>query len=162
MAKAIVVCGKICSGKTTYAKKLRCEHHAVLLSCDEITLALFPQQIGDQHDSIVEKTQNYLFRKSLDILECDINVILDWGFWMKQERDEAREFYCSRGVECEFHYVDVSDEIWQKNLDKRNRAILDGTVSAYYVDEGLARKFDSIFEMPVKEEIDIRVNNEWI
>ena len=80
---------------------------------------------------------------------------------MKQERDEAREFYRCHGVECEFHYIDVSDEIWQKNLDKRNRAVLDGKVSAYYVDEGLARKFDSIFEMPVKEEIDIWLRNEW-
>ena len=161
MAKIFLICGKICSGKTTYAEKLCRQYRAVLLSCDEITLALFPQQIGDQHDSIVEKTQNYLFRKSLDIVECDINVILDWGFWMKKERDEARKFYRDHGIECEFHYIDVNNEIWQKNLNKRNRAILDGTVSAYYVDEGLARKFDSVFEMPTKKEIDIWVSNEW-
>lgn len=161
MAKAILICGKICSGKTTYAEKLRHECHAVLLSCDEITLALFAQQLGDQHESIVRKTKNYLFQKSLEILGCDINVILDWGFWMKQDRDEARAFYRNHGFACEFHYVDVSDKIWQKNLEKRNRAVLDGKVSAYYVDEGLARKFDSIFEMPDKEEMDLWLQNEW-
>jgi uridine kinase len=34
MAKVILICGKICSGKTTYAKRLLCENKAVLLSTD--------------------------------------------------------------------------------------------------------------------------------
>ena len=31
----------------------------------------------------------------------------------------------------------------------------DGTVSAYYVDEGLAAKFGSIFEVPAESEINV-------
>ena len=56
MPKVILICGKICCGKTTYAKKLVKEQNTVLLSCDEITLALFGQYIGEKHDEIVEKT----------------------------------------------------------------------------------------------------------
>jgi predicted kinase len=55
-AKVILICGKICSGKTTYTKKLIEENKAVLLSCDEITFALFGQYIGEKHDEMVEKT----------------------------------------------------------------------------------------------------------
>ena len=93
MAKVILICGKICSGKSTYAEQMRVQNHAALLSVDEITLALFGQHCGDKHDDYVERTQNYLFDKSLELIEAGINVVLDWGFWMKEERDYAREFY---------------------------------------------------------------------
>ena len=124
MAKVYLICGKICSGKSTYAEQLRVQNNAVLLSTDEITLALFGQHCGDKHDDYVERTQNYLFNKSLELIEVGINVILDWGFWLKEERDYAREFYNSRNIECEFHYIDINDETWQARLHKRNSEVL--------------------------------------
>ena len=154
MAKVILICGKICSGKSTYAEQLRIQNKAVLLSTDEITLALFGQHCGDKHDDYVERTQNYLFNKSLELIEVGINVILDWGFWLKEERDFAREFYNSRNIACEFHYIDISDETWNARLKKRNNAILAGTTSAYYIDDNLAEKFAAIFEVPSEDEID--------
>ena len=155
MAKVILICGKICSGKSTYAEQLRVQNHAVLLSTDEITLALFGQHCGDKHDDYVERTQNYLFNKSLELIEVGINVILDWGFWMKEERDYAREFYNSRNIAGEFHYIDISNETWQARLKKRNSEILARETSAYYVDDNLAEKFAAIFEVPDEEEIDV-------
>ena len=155
MAKVSLICGKICSGKSTYAEQLRIQNKAVLLSTDEITLALFGQHCGDKHDDYVERTQNYLFYKSLELVEVEINVILDWGFWMKEERDYAREFYNSRNIDCEFHYIDISDETWKVRLKKRNSEVLARETSAYYVDDNLAEKFGSIFEVPNEDEIDV-------
>lgn len=155
MAKVILICGKICSGKSTYAEQLRVQHNAVVLSTDEITLALFGQHCGDNHDDYVERTQNYLFNKSLELIEVGINVILDWGFWMKEERDYAREFYNSRNIACEFHYIDISNETWKVRLKKRNNAILAEETTAYYIDDNLAGKFASIFEVPDADEIDV-------
>lgn len=155
MAKVYLICGKICSGKSTYAEQLRIQNNAALLSTDEITLALFGQHCGDKHDDYVEKTQNYLFNKSLEPIEVGINVILDWGFQLKEERDYAREFYNSRNIACEFHYIDISDETWKARLKKRNNAILAGTTSAYYIDDNLAEKFAAIFEVPSEDEIDV-------
>ena len=155
MAKVYLICGKICSGKSTYAEQLRIQNNAVLLSTDEITLALFGQHCGDKHDDYVERTQNYLFNKSLELIEVGINVILDWGFWMKEERDYAREFYNSRNIECEFHYINISDETWYARLKKRNSEVLSETTSAYYIDDNLAEKFAAIFEVPSEDEIDV-------
>ena len=155
MPKVYLMCGKICSGKTTHANQLRTQHRAVVLSVDEITLALFGQDAGDQHDTYVERAENYLYHKSLEILESGINVVLDWGFWTKQERDFARDFYGARNVEFEFHYIDVSDSEWEKRLRQRNRDVLERRTDAYYVDEGLAAKFASIFEKPDRSEIDV-------
>lgn len=154
-AKVILICGKICCGKSTYAEKLCVENKAVLLSCDEITLALFDGNLGENHDEFVRKTKNFLLKKSVDIVKIGINVILDWGFWTKEERDHTRNFYQSRNILCEFHYIDISDIIWKSNIAKRNNLILSDSISAYFVDASLADKFESIFEKPEKDEIDI-------
>lgn len=155
MAKVILICGKICCGKTTYAEKLCVENNAVLLSVDEITLALFGQHCGDKHDEYVERTEKYLLNKSLELIQMDINVVLDWGFWTKAERESVKEFYKSRNIECELHYIDISDETWKNRLNKRNIAVLAEETNAYYIDDNLAAKFASIFEVPKEAEIDV-------
>jgi len=58
LAKIILICGKICSGKTTYAKNIMEKNKAVLLSVDEITLTLFGQHLGNRHEEIAEKKKN--------------------------------------------------------------------------------------------------------
>lgn len=158
-AKVILICGKICSGKSFYAERLRKKHGAVMLSVDEITLSLFGQHIGEKHDEICERTQKYLFEKSLEIIEIGTDVILDWGFWQREDREYAREFYKSRGVPCEFHYVYISDEAWKRNLAERNAAVSAGKTAAYFVDDNLAAKFERMFETPDKSEMDVRYEN---
>ncbi len=158
MAKVIMVCGKICSGKSTYAERLRRENNAVLLSIDEIMLAMFGQYVGEMHDEYVAQTEKYLYGKSLEIVGSGINIVLDWGVWTKAERAEAREFYKSRGIDYELHYIDVSDEVWRERINKRNSAISNGRLDAYYIDENLAAKFGAIFEPPDDEEIDVRIS----
>ena len=154
MAKVFLMCGKICSGKSTHAEELRKEHRAVVLSVDEITLALFGGNPGEKLDEYVEKSEEYLYRKSLDILEMGINVVLDWGFWTKRERDYARNYYGSRDIAYEFHYIDISEQEWHRRLQKRNQDIKDHKIEAYFVDDGLAAKFEAIFEKPDDIEMD--------
>ena len=155
MAKVYLICGKICCGKTTYAQELCNDNNAVLLSVDEITLALFGQHPGDKHDEYVERTEKYLLNKSVELISKDINVVLDWGFWTKAERESAKGFYKSRNIECELYYIDKSDETWKSRLHKRNNAVLANETSAYYVDDNLSAKFASIFEVPSEDEIDV-------
>ena len=50
MAEVIMTCGRLCSGKSTYAVRMRNEKRAVVLSIDEITLALFRNEAGDMLD----------------------------------------------------------------------------------------------------------------
>lgn len=157
MAKVILVCGKICCGKSTYSKQLCTENKAVLLSVDEIMLALFGLYAGDKHDEYVDRTKKYLLDKSVEIMETGISVILDWGFWRKAERLYVKEFYSTKNIEHEFHYIDISDEVWKTRLEKRNRAVSAGEANAYIVDDNLAAKFDTMFEMPDREEMDVWV-----
>lgn len=158
MPKVILICGKICSGKSTYAKQLCHQNKAVLLSVDEIMLSIFGQHCGEMHDEYASRTKAYLFDKSVELIENSIDVILDWGFWTKEGRDSAKAFYRARNIQCECHYIDLSDEMWHDRLQKRNKAVLSGEALAYYVDDNLAAKFAARFEKPSREEIDTWVN----
>ncbi|MBQ8122729.1 MAG: ATP-binding protein [Ruminococcus sp.] len=157
MAEVIMMCGRICSGKSTYAKKLSREKNAVILSVDEITLALFPEGAGEMLDTYVERAEQLLYRKSLEIVSLGINVILDLGFWTASQRQFARRFYRENHIDCQLHFLDISEEVWQRRIAERNKLVTEGKVSAYYVDKGLAEKFAGIFESPSEDEIDKRI-----
>lgn len=161
MAKVILLCGKIASGKSVYAQMLCKKENAVLLSVDEITINVLGGDLGERHDEIAERVQQYLSQKSLEIIAAGANVLLDWGFWTRERREAARAFYASRGIACEFHYIDVHDEVWRRNIEKRNRAVLAGEVNAYYMDEGLMLKLQAAFQQPDSSEMDVWYVNDW-
>lgn len=156
MAKIIAICGKICSGKTYYANILKQQENAVILSCDELTYALFDNDLGEKHDEIVLRIRNYFQKKSIELVHAGCTVILDWGFWRSEDRKNITAFYRSHNIPCQWHYVDVEDTTWQRNIDERNRRILRGEGNSdYYLDEGLLHKCLSLWEVPSKEEIDV-------
>jgi len=161
MAKVIMLCGKIASGKSVYAEMLCKREKAVLLSVDELVLSVLGGDLGERHDEVTDRIQAYLFEKSVEIVHAGSNALLDWGFWTRERRTAARAFYGNHGIVCEFHYIDVSDEIWHRNIDKRNRAVLAGETSAYYMDEGLMQKLQSAFQKPDRSEIDVWYVNDW-
>ena len=156
MAKVITVCGKICSGKSYYSKQLKLRENAVILSCDELTDVLFDNNLGDKHDEMSKRIWKYLLQKAEDIIMTNTNVILDWGFWSKNDRNYIDEYFTSKGIGCEWHYVNINDVSWQKNIDERNKRVVAGVGgSDYYLDEGLMKKLLSKWEEPQKEEIDV-------
>ena len=97
--------------------------------------------------------------KSVEIVETGKNVVLDWGFWQKREREYARKFYEEHGIPCELHYLYVPDAEWNKRIEKRNKDITEGRISAYYVDNGLKAKFSVLFEPPEENEADVIIKS---
>ena len=157
MAKVIMTCGRVCVGKSTYARALNKTLHGVILSDDEIMLSLFGGDAGTAHDLYARRLQACLIRKAAEIAADGIDVILDWGFWTKQARKNARDYFASQGIACELHFVSVSDEVWKARISSRNATLAAGGESAYRVDEGLIRKCLARFEEPDESETDRRV-----
>lgn len=156
MTKVIAICGKICCGKSYYSKKLKERENAVIFSCDELTSILFDNNLGDKHDQMSKRIWKYLLTKTVDIVKTNTKVILDWGFWSKSDRTYINEFFNSKGIICEWHYINIDDCSWQKNIEERNKRVLDGNGgSDYYLDEGLMKKLISKWEEPSREEIDV-------
>ena len=156
MGKVILVCGKICSGKSYYAKQLKEKYNAVILSTDEVTFDLINNEQGEFYNIFSERVNLYLRKKAVEISNAGANVILDWGFWTKDNRNEIANFLMKNNISYEWHYVDVNDELWARNIEERNNRILEGNGgSDFFVDEGLLGKLLSMFEIPTKDEIDV-------
>ena len=155
----ILVCGKICAGKSTYAKKLMHELPAVRLNADEVMKGLFGEHLGDRHEEVFALTIDLIYKKALEIDSCGLNVIIDAGFWFRSSREQARQFFAEHNIKPVWHYVHVDDTAWHKYIDSRNRiALLPGS-SDYYVDENILKKFSNPSDEPSREEMDVWFEN---
>ena len=64
MSKVILICGKICSGKSYYANIIKEKENAVILSTDEVTFDLTNNEQGENYDAFACKVNNYLRKNS--------------------------------------------------------------------------------------------------
>lgn len=154
MARAIILCGKIASGKTTYAQQLAGEGNAVLLSCDELMLTLFDHCLGEKHDETAGRCERYLHRLALRILATGADAILDFGYWTKREREEARVFFAEQGAACSLLYFRLPEQERIRRLEERNRRLAGAQGRVYVIDEPLRLRLDAKFEEPAPGEAD--------
>lgn len=155
MATLHLICGTISSGKTTYARHMMEKSPALLLSVDEVTLALSSVIPPENHDLTTPLVKQWLMDKAREALAAGLDVIFDWGFWKKDERAEYERLLSAENIPHVWHYIDISNERWEEQIAKRNAAVLQGETSAYFVDDGLKAKCVSWFEPPCREEIDV-------
>ena len=150
-----LICGRICSGKSTLAEALSRESGAVLLSCDELMTTLFPEPLGENYDAAAARAKAYLHNQAARLARSGMDVILDWGFWRRDERESVRSFYAGWGIETRWHCVEPAGEDWQRNIRARSEAVRAGATDVYELDEGLLDKMNRLYEAPAPEEIDV-------
>ena len=92
MAKVFLICGKLCSGKSTYAKQLQTAHQAVILSVDEIMLAVFGLYAGEKHDEYAASVRRYLH----DFATKDIEEMHKTGYSVVEGYEEISFIFCGR------------------------------------------------------------------
>ena len=162
MSKIIAICGKICCGKSYYAKQIKEKENAVVLSTDEATYDLIDNEQGELYDVFAERVNKYLMKKAVEIVKAGCNVILDWGFWTRAERQETTKYFNQFGIDVEWHYVDIEQSRWKQLIEERNNKIKNGNGgSNFYVDEGLMEKLLSKFEEPTRDEINVRIETKF-
>ena len=156
MGKVILVCGKICSGKSHYSKVIKESLNAVIISPDEATYELINNVQGEFYNVFSERLNKYLTRKVGEIAQAGANVIFERGLWTRKEREQIVKYYKDNDIDCEIHYVCVDDETWKQNIAERNQRVLDGNGgSDFYLDEGLMEKLESKWEEPTEDEVDM-------
>ena len=156
MPKVILLCGKIASGKTTYANRLKKAGGTMLLSCDDLLLTLFEGCLGDRHDDITARSTRFFYSQAQELTNLGLNVVLDFGFWKKTDRSEALEYFKSRGIPVELHYIHIPEKDRLQRLAERNRLLKASPTWVYIIDEELLKVLDAKFEEPLPEEIDVR------
>ena len=163
MSKVYLICGKICSGKSYYSKKLKEEVNAVILSPDEATYDLINNEQGEFYNIFCERLLKYMNKKCIEIVNSGANVIYEIGLWSKEERQKVKQYFEENNIETELHYIHVSDENWKKQIEERNKRVESGNGGAdFYLDEGLMKKLVSKFEEPTEDEVDVWYENDYM
>ena len=147
--KIILLIGKICVGKSTYAKGLG----GMLISCDQLMQSMFPGGCGDQHDLLAERARKYLLGLARQCAEAGVTPVVDFGFWSPAMRQEAID--ALEGFELDWRYLDIEEAEWKRRIALRNAAIQAGQAdpSDYFVDDGLLEKVNNLFIPPTEEEL---------
>ncbi len=149
MVKVIVLCGKVGSGKTTYAKKLEADIGAVTLSVDEWMLGIHGRDIPcSNHQEMVERVKKCLYKEADKFLSKGVNVILDFGFWTRKERGAVKERFGSYDVLI--HYLKADEELLYRRLEVRNSSAEDAT---YKIERETHERLNARFEEPVEEDV---------
>lgn len=113
--------GLPCSGKTTLARRLETERHALRLTPDEWHVQLFGQDVTEPgHDERHAQIESLLWGVAARALALGVNVILDFGFWARVEREEYRERAKALGAASEIHWCDAPPGELLDRLAARN------------------------------------------
>jgi predicted kinase len=151
MATLHLMVGLPCSGKTTLARKLEHELPALRLTPDEWQIPLFGQDAEDpEHDARHSLIEAMLWNIASRVLELGINVILDYGFWAQEEREEYRLRAQQLGASSEVHYLDVPEDELLRRLAKRN---LQPSQESFVISEAAMMPWLAFFQKPTIDEL---------
>lgn len=126
MSTVIMMCGVCGSGKTTYAKQKEKDGY-VRLSIDEELWKTYGRKGIDYPDSryeeLSEKTEAMLRERLIRLIKDGQNVVIDFSFWSRENRDFYRAVIEKAGGTPELVYMKASKETLQRRLKKRNTLI---------------------------------------
>lgn len=104
MAKVFLVVGLPGSGKSTHARRLAIEHHALRLTPDDWMIPLFGEPEGEGKRDVLE---GRFITLALQLVRLGTNMVLDFGFWSREERLSLRWLFEREGAEIELVYLAV-------------------------------------------------------
>lgn len=150
MAILHLMVGLPCSGKTTLAKQLEKIDSVLRMTPDEWHLCLYGQDIAEeQHEQRHDYVEALLWNVAARALILGIDVILDYGFWLRCQREDFRLRAEKIGVRCVIHYTEASRETLLIRLKERNACPPKG---AFHIPEEKLQQWIALFEPPTEDE----------
>ncbi len=121
MPTAHLLFGFLGSGKTTLARDLEQRHRAVRFTPDEWMARLFgenpPADTFPQHAAAILDLMEPIWTRCLSL---GIDVVLDYGFWRRAERDQARRLAETCGARTLLYKVDCPEDEARRRVAARN------------------------------------------
>jgi predicted kinase len=116
-----VICGFIGAGKTTFAKKLEQKTGAVRITKDEWLIRLIGNDptidgFAEYDEEICELSRDVAFQ----LVEKGIDVIIDEGFWAREQRDDLKLRIDASGAKMVLYYLDTPIESIRERVEGRN------------------------------------------
>src|SRR3954454_14764286 len=145
-----IICGFIGAGKTTFAKKLEEKTGAVRITKDEWLIRL----IG--HDPTINGYEEYdhkLCELSRDVafqlVEKGIDVIIDEGFWAKEQRVELKRRIDAIGAKEVLYYLETPIETIRERVEGRNNNL---TKDSFKISREMLDNYLKYWQPPGKDE----------
>lgn len=118
---AFLLHGFLGSGKTTLAKQLENEHAALRFTHDEWMVRLYgsnppPDVFPDYARRVFSQMEEVWAR----CLTLKINVILDFGFWSRVERDHVRGRVAAHGGTAVVYSLSCPEDLAWARIERRN------------------------------------------
>jgi predicted kinase len=146
------ISGRLAAGKTTLARKLADDHHAVLIS-EDVWLSKLTDGISSFEDYLKwsRRCRSVMGQVIIDILRAGTSVVLDFAGntvaerkWVRQLSEEARSFHT-------IHFLSIDEEVCLRRLLNRNETKPEGLYFASTT-EGEFRAICKWFQPPQPEE----------
>jgi len=149
-----LISGLPCAGKTTYAEELKHRRDAVLFSLDRWLIVSFGryaiETVGHlEHARRLYACRELIWEVSAELLHRHADVILDDGFFLRNDREQYIARGHKLGARAELHFIDTPLDVLRARLAARNRS-----PGAFHFDitpDAIAT-FTAIFQPPSADE----------
>lgn len=139
------------AGKTTLAKKLEVERPALRLTPDEWIPVLYGENLGQKKlDRVRDPVEAMQWQVAAAALKLGVDVILDFGFWGRGERDDYRARATALGAETVICFLEVSHAELSARLAARNANLPPGT---FHVSQAQLDLWWIWFQPPTTDEL---------
>jgi len=115
--RLIIVCGLPGSGKTTHAKKVEQNLHAVRFCAAQWMKAI---GINLWESDVRQRIEKLQWNMARQVLSLGRNVVVEWGTWGRSERDVLRTEARKLGAAVELHFLDVPVDVLFERIRRRN------------------------------------------
>ena len=149
-ATVYIICGFIGAGKTTFAKKLEEKTGAVRITKDEWSIRFIGNDPTiDGYEEWDQKICGLSRDVAFQLAEKGIDVIMDEGFWEKEQRDEMRRRTGTIGAKAVMYYVETPIETIRERVVGRNNNL---TKDSFKISREMLDKYLMYWQPPSEDE----------
>lgn len=158
MNKLHLICGLPGAGKTTLSKQLEAKEKAFRFCPDDWIKAIIKDPNDKEElDRLRDPVEQLQWTLAQRLIDLNVDVILENGFWSREERLKYCENAKRLGTQVIVHFLSVSkQELW-KRIEKRNA---DPNNDSFCVSKELLEESFKCFTPP--NEMEAKSYNEYI
>jgi predicted kinase/ribosomal protein S18 acetylase RimI-like enzyme len=134
MSRLMIVCGMTGSGKTTIARRLASS--GAVRMCPDEWMRTAGIDLWDADTRAIIEAQQWSLTQHL--LRRGTDVVVEWGTWAKDERDNLRDWCRAHDVLVSLVYLDVDADEIRRRLAMRNLLADETPIPLHMIDEWIA------------------------